>query len=60
MARKARLPEKRVTETATEAVALFHQHWKTEAGNLPLRKDVIAAIEHQLRIVPLATNTEKT
>ena len=60
MASKARLPEKLVLDTAEEAVALFHQHWKTEARNLPLTKDVIAAIEHQLRIVPLATNTKKT
>jgi serine/threonine-protein kinase HipA len=59
MASKARLSEKLVLDTAEEAVALFHQHWKTEVRNLPLTKDVIAAIELQLRIVPLATITKK-
>ncbi len=54
MAAKARLPEKQVLNTAAETVALFHQHWKREARNLPLAKDVIAAVEHQLDIVPLA------
>jgi len=56
MAAKARLPEKLVLDTVAETVALFHQHWKTEAKNLPLAKDVIAAIEHQLKIVPIATD----
>lgn len=60
MAAKARLPEKMVLDTATETVALFHQHWKAEAKNLPLTKEVIAAIEHQLSIVPLAKGKAKT
>jgi serine/threonine-protein kinase HipA len=60
MAAKARLPEKLVLNTAAETVALFHQHWKTEAKNLPLTKDVIAAVEHQLKIVPLSKDARKT
>ena len=52
---KARLPEKRVLKTAAETVALVHQQWKAEARNLPLTRDVVAAVEHQLRSVPLAT-----
>jgi serine/threonine-protein kinase HipA len=58
MAAKARLPEKLIMDAAAETVALFHQHWKREAKNLPLTKDVIAAIEHQLKIVPIATGTK--
>lgn len=55
--RTARLPEKLVLNTAPETVALFHQQWKKEAKNLPLTRDVVSAVEHQLRIVPLATDT---
>lgn len=57
MAAKARLPEKLVLNTAAETVALFRQHWKAEARNLPLTKDLVAAIDHQLKIVPIATDT---
>ena len=57
LAGKARLPERLVLRTAAETVALFHQQWKPEARNLPLTRDVVAAVEHQLRIVPLATQT---
>ncbi len=59
MAAKARLPEKLVLDTAAQTVALFHEHWKKEMKNLPLTKEVIAAIEHQLKIVPLAKDTTK-
>ena len=55
LAGRARLSEKLVLETAAETVALFHQHWKEEARHLPLTKDVIAAVEQQLKIVPLVT-----
>ena len=55
-AAKARLPERVVLDTAAETVALFHQQWKSEAKNLPMAKDVIAAVEHQLRIVPIAND----
>ncbi len=58
MAARARLPEKPVLDTAAETVALFHQHWKSEAKNLPLTKEVIAAIEQQLKIVPIASGTK--
>jgi len=58
MAAKARLPEKLVLGTAAETVSLFHQHWKAEAKSLPLTKDVIAAVEHQLKIIPIATGKQ--
>lgn len=54
---KARLPEKLVLNTAAATVAIFHQRWKREAKNLPLTRDVVLAVEHQLTIVPLATET---
>jgi serine/threonine-protein kinase HipA len=57
LAGKARLPEKLVLNTAAETVALFHQQWTREATNLPLTRDVVSAVEHQLRIAPLATET---
>jgi serine/threonine-protein kinase HipA len=60
MAAKARLPEKLVICAAAETVALFHQHWKAEAKNLPLTRDVIAAVEHQLKIVPIATDKQSS
>lgn len=60
LAGRARLPEKLVLETAAETVGLFHQHWKAEVKNLPLTKDVISAVEHQLKIVPLSKDARKT
>lgn len=54
-AAKARLPERIVLDTAEETVVLFHQHWASEAKHLPLAKDVIAGVEHQLKIVPIAS-----
>jgi serine/threonine-protein kinase HipA len=53
MAARARLPEKLLLDTARETVALFHEQWKAEKKSLPLSKTVIAAIEAQLRIIPL-------
>jgi serine/threonine-protein kinase HipA len=53
MAAKARLPETLLLDTARETVALFHEQWKTEKKNLPLSKAAIAAIEAQLKIIPL-------
>jgi len=57
LAAKARLPEKLVLDTARETVALFHEHWQREKGNLPLGAAVIEAIEAQLKIVPIASVT---
>jgi serine/threonine-protein kinase HipA len=54
-AAKARLPERIVLDTAAETVVLFHQHWASEAKHLPLTRDVIAGVEHQLKIVPIAS-----
>lgn len=55
LAAKALLPEKLVLDTARETVALFHQHWQAEKGNLPLSPVVIAAIERHVKTVPIAT-----
>lgn len=54
LAAKAYLPEKLVLDTAHETVALFHQHWMSEKGNLPLAQEVVAAIEAHLNRIPIA------
>ncbi len=54
LAAKARLPEKLVLDTARQTVALFHQNLHDVKKNLPLDKDVIAAIEGHLKTIPLA------
>jgi len=54
LAAKAMLPGKLVLDTARETVALFHQHWKTGKGALPLSRSVIEAIEQHLAKVPIA------
>jgi len=57
MAGKARLPEKLVLDTARETVGWFREAWKKEKDNLPMFKDVIEAIETQMKIIPLAGPT---
>jgi serine/threonine-protein kinase HipA len=54
LAARAHLPETFVLNTARETVALFHEHWNREKNNLPLYKDVIAAVEAHLKKVPIA------
>jgi serine/threonine-protein kinase HipA len=54
LAAKALLPEKLVLGTARKTVALFHQHWQAEKGNLPLSAAAIDAIERHLKTVPIA------
>ena len=54
LAAKALLPEKLVLDTAHETVALFHQHWRAEKGNLPLSADTIMAIETHIKTIPIA------
>lgn len=54
LAAKAMLPEKLVLQVAHETVTLFHQHWSAEKHNLPLREDVVHAIDEHLRKVPIA------
>jgi serine/threonine-protein kinase HipA len=54
LAAKALMPEKLVLDTARETVALFHEHWRAEKGNLPLTRDMITALEAHLKTVPLA------
>lgn len=50
----ARLPEKLVLNTARETVERFHEHWASEKANLPLTKEMAAAIEAQLKKIPIA------
>lgn len=59
LAAKAMLPEKIVLDTAHATVALFHQHWQAEKGNLPLPGTVIEAIEHHVKKVPIAGRPRK-
>lgn len=56
LAAKALLPEKVVLDTATETVALFHEHWQKEKTNLPLYSNVIEAIDKHMGKAPIATN----
>jgi len=55
LAGRAGLPAKMVVDTAKATVEGFWQVWGAEQKNLPLHRDVIVAIERQLRRVPLAT-----
>jgi serine/threonine-protein kinase HipA len=52
---RALLPEKIVTDIAKETVALFHEHWQKEKGNLPLYPNVVEAIDEHIGKVPVAT-----
>ncbi len=54
LAAKARLSGNLVRNTARETVALFHQHWQAEKGNLPLSNDVTAAIDEHIKTIPIA------
>jgi serine/threonine-protein kinase HipA len=54
LAARAHLPEALVLEAARETVSTFHETWRREKGNLPLHKNVIAAIEKHLKRVPMA------
>ena len=63
LAAKALLPQNLVLDTAHETVALFHQHWHAEKGNLPLTTTVIQAIENHFKKIPIAvarSNTKKS
>jgi serine/threonine-protein kinase HipA len=54
LAGKAGLPETLVLTTAADTVAAFREIWGSEKAHLPLPAHVPEAIEHQLKIVPLA------
>jgi len=54
LAARARLPKSLVLETAKQTVALFHEAWQREKGNLPLPGNVIDAIDRHVQTVPLA------
>jgi serine/threonine-protein kinase HipA len=55
MANRARLPEQPILVTAKETVRRFREVWRQERANLPLSKEVISAVERQLKLVPLAS-----
>lgn len=55
LAGRAGLPGKMVVDTAKATVEAFRQVWGAEQKNLPLHRDVIAAIEQQLGRVPLSS-----
>ncbi len=54
LARKARLPERLVLDTAAETVDRFHEVWAAEKRNLPLSRSLIATIEQHVKTVPIA------
>lgn len=54
MANRATIPEGLVLDTARETATLFHQYWKSEKENLPLRSEVIGAVETHVARLPLA------
>jgi len=47
-----------VLDAARETAALFHEHWRTEKKNLPLTGAVVAAIEAQVKNVPIGRAIE--
>lgn len=55
LAHRAGLPERLVFRTAQETVSRFRDVWSKEQGHLPLRADVIHAVNAQLERVPLAS-----
>lgn len=56
MANRASVPEQMVLAAAKETVQRFREQWPRERANLPLSSDVIAAVERQLTLVPLAAH----
>lgn len=52
LAARALLPEKLVLDTARETVALFREHWPREKANMPLRREVVEAIDRHVDTVP--------
>lgn len=54
LAGKALLSRRLVIDTALETVALFHERWRKEKKHLPISAEVVAAVEKQLKTVPLA------
>ncbi|MDA8652542.1 type II toxin-antitoxin system HipA family toxin [Porticoccaceae bacterium] len=54
LAAKARLPEKLVSDTASETVELFYEKWQSEKTNLALNSDAIKAIDKHLEDIPIA------
>ncbi|MGH2567657.1 MAG: type II toxin-antitoxin system HipA family toxin, partial [Bacteroidota bacterium] len=53
MANRAAMPKSLVLDTAKETVELFHQYWNSEKTNLPLRAEVIEAVEAHVKKIPL-------
>jgi len=59
LAAKAAVPEKLVLTAARETVERFQEHWRKEKSNLPLTKNMAAAIDRQLTLVPVARPAAK-
>ena len=53
LAAKAALPATLVLVTARKTVALFLEKWAAEKRNLPMRDDVIEAIDRHLKTLPI-------
>ena len=53
LANRAAMPESLVLDAAKETVELFHQYWNSEKANLPLRTEVIDAVEAHVKKIPL-------
>lgn len=54
MTARAGAPEALARDAAIEAVDRFHEVWRTHRANLPIDKDLEAAVERQIAIIPLA------
>lgn len=50
---KAALPKPLVLATARETVALFLAKWAAEKNHLPMRRDVVSAIDAHLKTLPI-------
>ena len=54
LANRAAIPGGLAVDTARETVELFHQYWNSEKANLPLRAEVIKAVEAHVAQIPVA------
>lgn len=52
---KAGLPRRLVTDTATQTVAIFMEHWTAEKRHLPMNRLVTEAIDRHLQTLPIVT-----
>lgn len=54
---KAALPSTHLLATARETVELFMTKWASEKQNLPMRQDVVDAIDRHLETLPIVNDT---